>query len=200
MILKAFPFKHDDMDMILNLAIKILERHGCEWWLMAGSCLGAVRNGNYLNYDIDIGVPAKYLTLWGTFIEDFEDVGLKLYMKWTQNGKKISLAFCLMKDGKPAVKLDLFFYYEKGDHWWFGLFGPDKLFRWGEHKVFYPVVFRKEFFINRKEMFFREMKCWVPCPPEEYLKEWYGDSWMIPTFDYVSWRDCKAINKEFLNG
>lgn len=188
------------MDRALSLAIGILEKHGCEWWLMAGSCLGAVRNNDFLNYDIDIGIPAKYLTLWCTFIREFKAAGFDLYMEWTHEDRRFSLAFLLEETEVAKTKVDLFFYYEKGEHWWFGLFGPDEFYRWGEHKVFYPVVFRREFFINRKEVIFRSKSCYVPYPTEEYLEEWYGESWRIPTKNYLSWRDCKAIDKGFLDG
>ena len=189
----------NDLDKALSHAIEILERHGCEWWLMAGSCLGAIRSNSYLDNDIDIGVHEKYITLWDTFIAEFKSAGFELFMEWIHKGKKIELSFVFRESsessGQKPVKMDLFFYFEKGDYWWHGLFGPDL---WGLYKALYPVVFRKELFSDLEEIVFRGMPCYVPNPPEEYLEKWYGRSWRIPTRDYLSWRDCKAINKKFL--
>jgi len=188
-----------NLDVVLMLAIRILERHRCRWWLMAGSCLGAVRSNSYLDNDIDLGIPGKFLTLRDTFIKEFRSAGLKLYTEWIHKGKKMELSFLWKMNGQKPVKMDLFFYFEKGDYWWHGLFGPDHLRRWGEHRVFYPVIFEKKLFSNLKEITFRSKLCYVPNPPEEYLEKWYGKSWRIPTRDYLSWRDCKAIDKGFLS-
>jgi len=65
---------HSVKDENLKLAIRILEGHGCKWWLEAGTCLGAVRQRAFITYDpdIDIGLPEKYLKLWDVFIKEFK--------------------------------------------------------------------------------------------------------------------------------
>lgn len=179
----------------LSAAIGILENHGCEHWLMAGTCLGAIRDQRFLNYDIDLGIFSDRLYLWDQFIKDFQARGFELFMEWKDKERKIELAFQL-EDGGIKIKVDLFFYFIDGVYCWHGLFGPDGQGRWGDYKVFYPCIFRKELFLNPREVKFKGIKCFVPNPPEEYLESWYGKTWKIPTRNWLSWRDSKAINFE----
>lgn len=176
----------------LRIAIEILESHQCKWWLMAGSCLGAVRDNEFLNDDIDLGIFSIHLPLWDQFIKEFSAAGFELFMEWKDEDKKIELAF--KRDG---AKVDLFFYFIHGQYCWHGLFGPDGKGRWGKHgeyKIFYPCVFKKDLFQCLKKIHFKGIDCFVPNPPEEYLESWYGKDWRIPTKNWLSWRDSKAIN------
>lgn len=177
-------------------AVEILNRHHCKWWLMAGSCLGAVRDQKFLNPDIDLGIFSDRLYLWDQFIKDFQARGFELFMEWKDGERKMVLTFQAKESEGARVKVDLFFYFINGRHCWHGLFGPDSQGRWGEFKVFYPCVFRKELFLDLKEISFKGIKCFVPNPPEEYLESWYGRSWRIPNQNWLSWRDNKAVNFE----
>ena len=178
----------------LRAAIEILESHGCKYWLMAGTCLGAVRDKRFLNVDIDIGISSDHLHLWDQFIEDFKAMGFDLFMEWKDGEEKIELSFTSKEETTLLAKIDLFFFFVNGEYCWHGLFGPDKEGRYGEHKIFYPCVFKKKLFLNLKEINFRGIKCYVPNPPEEYLECWYGNTWDVPTRDWISWRDSQAIN------
>jgi len=180
-------------DANLESAIRILERHGCRWWLEAGTCLGVIRHNNFIGHDmdIDIGLPAVHAELWDTFIGEFKAGGFELYMPWKHKGKKIELSF--MRDG---IKTDLFFFYEKGDFLWHGAFGPNEEGKWGvENVILYPHVFPKYLFEDLKEVVFRGKRCFLPNPPERYLVERYGPGWQIPNAEYKYWRDCYAIDR-----
>jgi len=181
-------------DKNLELAIRILEGHGCKWWLEAGTCLGVVRNRSFINHDpdIDIGLPAEHLKLWDVFIEEFKSVGFELYKEWEYKGKRMELSFT-----RSGVKLDLFFFFRKGAWCWHGAFGPDENGRWGENMVFLPHVFSAGLFENLQEIAFRGKRCFVPNPPERYLTERYGPRWTVPDPDYKYWRDCRAIDRNF---
>lgn len=180
----------------LSAAIEILRGHGCEHWLMAGACLGVVRENRFLNIDIDLGTFSDHLPLWDQLIKDFEARGFELFMEWKDGEKKMALAFHKKENGTIRAKVDLFFCFVNGPYCWHGLFGPDGQGRWGKFKVFYPCVFRKELFLDPREIEFKGIKCFVPNPPEEYLERWYGRAWRVPTQSWLSWRDNKAVNFE----
>lgn len=192
-------FKHmglglDAKDFNLEASIRILEKHQCRWWLEAGTCLGVVRHNNFIGHDmdIDIGLPAKHIDLWDVFIREFQAAGFELYKPWRWQRKKIELSFL-----REAVKVDLFFFYEKGDFLWHGAFGPNDKGQWGDNVVFLPHVFSRGLFENLKEVFFRGKRCFIPNPPERYLFERYGPGWNIPDPNYKYWEDCKAIDRKF---
>jgi cytidyltransferase-like protein len=94
---------------------------------------------------------------------------------------------------RAGIKLDLFFYFERGEHMWHGAFGVDPKKR-GE---FLPHVFSRELFTDLKDIPFQGLRCYVPNPPERYLTERYGPDWKTPNKGYVYWRDCKAIDRNF---
>jgi len=193
-MLDSKPPDYSIKDENLELAINILNRHKCKWWLDAGVCLGAVRQNNFINHDpdIDIGLPSKHLRLWNKFIEEFKESGFELYKEWNYKGKKIELSF-----KRRGIKLELFFFYKKGDFWWHGAFGPNEKGQWGKNMVFLPHVFSSSLFKNLKEIEFRGLKCFIPNPPEQYLVERYGEGWKKPDKNYSYWKDCKAIDKAF---
>jgi len=183
------------MREVLRAAIEILERYNCKWWLDAGTCLGAVRENDFIenDRDLDLGLPEKYLELWNIFIRDFLAAGFQLYKEWSHEGMRTELSFTL-----NGIKIDLFFYFERKDKCWTGLFGADEKGRWGENMILIPHVFSKELFNNLKEISFVGKRCYVPNPPEKYLLERYGEDWKTPDPDYKYWKDCKAIDMNFL--
>ena len=194
-VFERMGFTYNDKDENLELAIRILERHRCRWWLTAGTCLGVVREGNFISYDpdIDIGLDSKHLDLWETFITEFKDAGFELYKEWEYGGMRMELSF-----KRKGIKLDLFFFHRKGDYVWHGVFGPDENGRWGDKMVIYPYVFSARLFDNLKEIIFRGKRCFLPNPPTEYIREHYGPGWRVPKKDYRYWKDCAAIRQDIL--
>jgi len=186
---------YNTMDENLELAINILNGHKCKWWLEAGTCLGAIRDNNFISWDpdIDIGLDGRDVIHCKTFIREFQEAGFSLYKEWEHKGKKTELSF-----KRKGVKLDLFFFYRKDNSYWHGVFGPDEKGRWGKNMIFIPVVFSEHLFSNLKEIFFRGKRCFVPYPAEQYLVERYGRDWKKPDKDYKYWKDCKALIRYFL--
>jgi glycerol-3-phosphate cytidylyltransferase len=186
--------KTDIMDENLSFAIGILNKHGCKWWLDAGTCLGAVREKDFIGHDqdIDIGIAGDHLSLWDIFIDEFKKQGFELYKEWIHDGQRMELSF-----KRKDIKTELFFLFKKDNWCWHGAFGPDENGRWGEHMVFLPHVFSASLFENLKEIVFKGKKCFVPNPPEQYLFERYGSDWKIPKSNFQYWRDGRAIDKNF---
>ena len=189
------------MDMALikeknfQIIVDIFTRHHCKWWLDAGTCLSAVRKGDFiaLKDDIDIGLPSVHVDLWDTFIEDFEAVGFRLVKERAYKGRKVTIGF-----KGHGEKLDIYFYYEKGEYFWHPMFGRDDNGRGGKYRIFRVEKFSKHLFSDLKPIIFKDRKCFLPNPPEHYLRERYGRDWRIPDPDYRYWKDCRAIDENFL--
>ena len=188
----------------LREAGAILDGMAIPWWLEAGTCLGAIREGDFIgnDHDIDLGISPGYDGQWDAIITRFFKAGwVKGSAYRIYEGFRLRLCFrmerCSLRDGyarfqKPT--LDIFFFYEAGDKWWMGLHGPPPDAQ--GHAPFtylYPHVFSRELFTNMRQIDFVGRKCLIPTPPEKYLVERYGDDWRKPQRDYRFWRDCKAI-------
>lgn len=183
-------------DRTFQIIVDIFTRYQCKWWLDAGVCLGVVRDGNFLSFkdDIDIGLPSIHINLWDMLIEDFKAVGFRLEKERVYKGRKVTMRF----KGCGAI-LDIYFYYEQGKYFWHPIFGRDDNGRGGKYRIFRVEKFSKHLFSNLQPIIFKERKCFLPNPPEQYLSERYGGDWKIPDPDYRYWKDCKAIDENFLN-
>jgi cytidyltransferase-like protein len=178
------------------------------WWLEAGTCLGIVRDGDFIAHDtdIDFGLAGTELLHWERLQARFLEAGFTLHKAWTlpisetrQRGpkpqeRKIELSF------KYAdVKVDLFFFFNRGDWIWHGAWGPGKDGRWEEGNLeFLPHVFPAALFENLQEIMFKGVRCFLPNPPEEYLAARYGPDWKTPNKAYQYWRDCRAVDRAWL--
>ena len=188
----------------LQAAGEILDGMGIPWWLEAGTCLGAIREGDFIgdDYDIDLGIPPGYDGQWDAIIAGFFKLGwVKGSAYRIHEGFRLRLCFrmesCSTQDSFAKSKkptLDIFFFYEAGDKWWMGLHGPPPgAVGMVPFSYFYPHVFPRELFMDMKPIDFAGRKCLIPSPPEKYLAERYGEGWRKPQRDYRFWRDCKAI-------
>lgn len=178
----------------LKLAIDVLNANNCTWWLEAGTCLGAVREKDFIPHDsdIDIGLHPKELPLWDKLQADMTGAGFTFYRAWTHGKKNIELSF-----RRNGIKVDLFFYYDDGDFWWHGAFGPDPEGTWGKNVEFLPHVFSAHLFKDLLPITFHGQPCHIPNPPERYLVERYGFSWKYRQRGYRFWTDCRAIDRNY---
>ena len=182
-------------DEALARAVDVLEEAGVKWWLEAGTCLGAVREQDFIAYDpdIDLGIMEVETKAWDGIRDAFLEAGFELYREWTQSKLKVELSFKW-----KGLKVDVFMFRRKGGVLWHGAFGPDEQGRWGEHMVFLPHVFPAWLFDNLREITFRGKRCFIPDPAEVYLVQRYGKDWRVKNRDYKYWQDCRAINCRFL--
>jgi rfaE bifunctional protein nucleotidyltransferase chain/domain len=179
----------------LKIVVDTLRQLDCTWWLEAGTCLGAIREKDFIPHDpdIDIGLHPRHVADWDKIREAFVAAGFEPYREWTHGKLKLELSFC-----RNGVKLDLFFFREAGDYWWHGAFGPDKHGAWGKDAEFLPHVFSASLFKELKLVVFHNLTCYVPDPPERYLVERYGSKWPLRNRNYRFWKDCRAIDRHFL--
>lgn len=153
----------------LKDAAKLLDSLGANWWCEAGTCLGIIRDGDFIAHDSDIDIG---LTDWER-AEEIEAAFLKdgfipIHTYGTyENGYEIALS-------KHGVKIDLFFFYHAGDKIWHSAWEGDRqLFLDFEAACIEPTQ-RRDFLgfsVN------------LPCDTEAYLTARYGD-WHIVKKDW----------------
>lgn len=170
-----------------HIMVDIIDSLVCKWWVDAGCCLGIVREKDFLkwDYDIDIGIASEFASLKDSFINRFESFGAKLVKERYYRNKLVTIGF-----KRLGVKLDLWFYHEEDGFIWHAVY---------KHGIFYPVVLDARFFTKLKEVKFKGRTCYLPNPPEEYLKVKYGEDWRVPKPDFKYWSpiDHKAIKMDF---
>ena len=178
----------------LRAAVGVLEKRGCTWWLEAGTCLGATREKDFIPHDadIDLGLHPKHADDWDALRADMIAAGFEHYRDWTHGKKRLEQSFKM-----NGVKVDLFYFYDGGDYYWHGAFGPDKDGAWGPDAEFLPHVFTATLFQSLLPVNFHGLTAYVPNPPEKYLVERYGPRWQIRNRSYLFWQDCRAIDRNY---
>ena len=168
----------DKQKAISNLkdSINCLNKNGLGYFIIDGTLLGAIREGDFIAHDtdIDIGVFMEQWTL-ETLSDIFLDMmkkGFILYHSFGIFGKHFELAW--YRDG---IKVDFFFYYKVGDKIRFNAFlnggrtlpddiltyeYDDRNFRISNIIVFNGLI------VN------------VPFAPEQILIQKYGEDWKTP--------------------
>jgi hypothetical protein len=152
-------------ERVLKDASGVMNSIDCKWWIEAGTCLGAVRDGDFIAHDTDIDLGVLYA---GTpLIVEIRD-------KFVAAGFRQSHAFGPLDNGhemafvKDALKVDVFFFY------------PDE-----ERKILWHSAWIREkqlhldfpahLFDNLTPMIFHGSDVYLPSPAEEYLTARYGD-------------------------
>ncbi len=147
----------------LRAVMRCLDAAGIEAFLTGGTLLGAIRNGDFLDFDkdLDFGVPANVTKtdLWRALSrdpnfnlsDDYEDDAL--------------LVSCFWRD---KVAIDFFRFFAEGDHLWCGLYiSGSHLMKW-VHSPFDLVDFR-----------WHDVSVKIPADSDRFLTEAYGD-WRTP--------------------
>jgi cytidyltransferase-like protein len=177
-------------------AAKILDLMGVKWWIDAGTCLGAIREANFIGYDpdIDVGIwTDKPTEVSEDLIERMKKADFALVHRWAgPDGRLTELSF-----HKAEVKIDVFFFFERNGLAWHGAYGPENENGTGEYNRFLSHVFTLSLFSELKVVDFVGLKVKVPNPVEQYLTERYGPDWKTPKKDYQYWMDCRAIAPKF---
>lgn len=149
--------------------IKVLDKMKIKYWLEAGTCLGAIREGDFVAHDSDIDIGLQDIDKADELFNELFKAGFHYIHTFGKkdNGYEFS-------HSKHGVKVDFFFFYEDGDTMWHSAWQ-------GDHQLFYD--YPKELFKDLKEIEFRGLKTFVPSPPEKYLEIKYGD-WKTPVKDW----------------
>jgi len=156
------------MDLIaaernLKEAKQILNQMGIVFLLGSGSCLGAIRDGGFIQWDDDIDLVS--VVGYNNSTDDSADIVAEAFRKKGYfvggidgNHSKTRMTV------KDDVRLSIEFLRITDDHLY----------------IYPGVRFPSSMFTEPKEIDFMGEKFLVPNPPEEYLRIKYGEKWMIP--------------------
>jgi phosphorylcholine metabolism protein LicD len=162
----------------------ILNSLGVAWWLDGGTCLGAIREKDFIDIDDDTDIGVLEETWNDEVIERLKDNGFELEMVFGERNKGYELAF--LRDG---VKTDIFFYYLKGDKRWYAMYYEDKMI---------PMTYDKSIHAEQKAINFLGSNFNIPLKVDDYLRTKYGDYMTkIKKEDWVWHQGPKNIDYDF---
>lgn len=154
---------------------------GVEFFLVAGVCLGLVRNGALIkcDKDFDFGVMNErdlYKIEKEAKLLDYYD---EIHITGEQNGKILWLKKYF---GNYCLPIEIIAHYTKdGCVYYNRNMGPTWEYRKGR------VVYAEKLFDVFGKVNFRGIDFNVPNPVDEYLAAFFGDDWRIPK-EYTDWR------------
>jgi len=163
----------------------ILDKHKVEFFLLEGTCLGAVREKNFIEHDrdIDLGVKDELLR---PKIEELSE-------EWTRHGFKYAVG--------PATNIVQSFKLYKEDIRCdipgMALNGNERFIP--SHLRPYCLVQKAALFENPQAIEFLGKVFLIPNPVEEYLTHEYGKDWKTPhdSFDNVSASRVYGYRKKY---
>lgn len=159
-------FKPMDMttaEALLKEAKQILDQLGLVFFLRHGTCLGAVRDNAFIEWDddLDIGSVIGLYGLTEKHVRRAADVFKAHGFNAELQENELNLSIDLKKSG---TQID----------WTCYRIIDDSIYQWPAVQI--PVSLHTDL----KELVFLGATFLVPNPPEEYLGLKYGPEWMIP--------------------
>ncbi len=150
-------------ETVLKEAKQILDQLGLVFFLRHGTCLGAVRDKSFIEWDDDldigsvIGLHGLTEGLVYEAAEDFKQNGFEVKVEVNE----LNLSVDMQKSG---IQLD----------WTCYRIIDDSIYQWPVVKI--PASLHDDL----KEIDFLGEKFMVPNPPEEYFRLKYGPGWKTP--------------------
>lgn len=153
----------DQSKALKNLkdTIEILENLGIYYWLEAGTCLGAIREKDFIAHDTDIDIGVFGLDKKDDVAIEMVKKGFEFHYIYGTKYKGYEMSF--IRDG---IKVDIFYFYKNDGIIYTSI--------WNKKEQII-LDFPARLFEELKEIEFLGLKVKVPNPPEEYLTIRYGD-------------------------
>ena len=150
-------------EALLKEAKQILDQLRLVFFLRHGTCLGAVRDNAFIEWDddLDIGSVIGLHGLTEELIRSAADVFTEHGFDARIQENELNVSVDLKKSGTPM-------------DWTCYRIIDDSIYQWPVVQI--PVHLHTDL----QEIDFLGAKFLVPNPPEEYLRLKYGPEWMIP--------------------
>lgn len=154
---------HNNLVLARNTLLKI----GVRPFLVDGTLLGAIREGDFIGHDtdVDLGIWRRQWNPW--IVPTLKGAGFRLHKVYGELNRGLQYAF-----KRGAVKLDFFFYYPDGP-----------LVYHAAWKDGSPIRYTYQRFRLRPLRFRGETFC-APEAPVTFLETKYGPDWRVPVTDW----------------
>ena len=157
------PMNMVTAERLLKEAKQILDKLGIVFFLRHGTCLGAVRDQNFISWDDDLDI-GSVIGLHGLTKEIVEQAAIE-FRKHGYSAEVVDSELHMSVDLKKSnVQMDWTCYH----------IIDDSIYQWPAVKI--PVSLHE----NLKAIDFFGTNFMVPNPPEEYFRLKYGPDWMTP--------------------
>lgn len=162
-------------------AVDCIEMIEKKCFLIDGTLLGVIREGNFIAHDLDLDLGV-YMEDWEIsdfmfFVDSMERKDFTLHHTFGEWGRHFEASF-----KRHDIKIDLFFYYKAEDKRRFNAFlnGGRTL-----PADILTYEYEADLIENLKEVEFKGHKFMIPAEPEKVLVAKYGEDWKTPN---TSWR------------
>jgi len=159
----------DEARKSLLEAKDIFDKNGVEFFLICGTCLGALRIGDIFPFDGDIDLGVKHEILIDNLDpleESFLEKGYSVEYRWCQFGYKRSVDY-----RRGDVHICVRDYALSGDKRFHArIIAPDNNTPDGTCSIF-----NKNLFENMTTLKIRDVEFLVPTPAEDFMLAHYGD-------------------------
>jgi lipopolysaccharide cholinephosphotransferase len=183
---------------------EILECNNITYWVIAGTCLGAVRHHGLIPWDddLDISINQQQADKFFALKPIFEALGYEIaewgsnFKIWYKNGKK--LQFNLLQTNGTTITmrfpfLDIFLYKQEGNNIYYKNF--DSNLR-EEQGVFKGIFIDANDLFPLKDYKFGEISVKGPNNPFNYLYSCYGSDCLNVAYFYGNHKDTNPNNRK----
>jgi len=168
----------DKTKALANLkdSIACLEKNKLKYFIIDGTLLGAIREGDFIGHDTDIDIGV-FMEEWSIrtlsdVLVDFMEKGFILYHSFGVFGEHFELSW-----RRHSIKVDFFFYYKHEDNIRFNAFlNGGRNIETDLLTYEYPA----ENFDNLIKYYFNGLEVIIPDDPKQILEIKYGKDWETP--------------------
>ncbi len=140
-----------------------LARHGIRPFLVDGTLLGAIREGDFLGHDTDVDLGVWRRQWRPSLVSWMQRGGFTLHKTFGEPDRGLEYSF-----KRGGMKLDLFFYYRAGPVVYHAAWKDGQPIRYPYPRFrLKPLIFRGQVFD-------------APADPIKFLRTKYGDDWRTP--------------------
>ncbi len=186
---KNYKIKKSAKDILLRIK-PVFEENTLDWWLDYGTLLGCIREGKIIRNDIDLdfGILPK----GGSLQKVMENAGFVLTSRTTVEG-----VITLEQYDINGIGFDVFYYRKEKDKLVTNIWYPN------DTSLPQRVAYEKSLgslsettftYSNTKGAAFYGVNCKIPRNYKLYLREHFGDDYMIPNPNFGHDEERNRVN------
>lgn len=168
----------------------VLDKYNARYFLTFGTCLGALREGDFIGHDKDMDVGILSDDFHFQMLADFVEAGFEILFIFGMRFKGYEIAF-----KRNDIKIDLMLYYIEKDFAWNALWlnggrnGMKDIIKLKYPK--YLFTYTQPRMLNIQDYPFP-----VVYDVEDYVRCIYGDEWQTPDPKWRWWESPHNIDND----